>query len=239
MNQDRGSARSHSPNRLLARLPADDYERLLPSLENVHLQRERVLVDPHLPVRKIYFPGGGLSAITIATAAGESAGVAYVGNEGVIGLTACGVTLESAHTAVVEIAGGDAQVMDYSAFERAMGSLPAFEHVIHLYAQAFMQSLMQSVACNALHPIDKRCARCLLDIADRIGGDELPVTHDLLATMLGVRRASVTLATGALHRAGLIDNAPRRIRISDRSHLEAAACECYAVIKAHFFHLLP
>ena len=146
---------------------------------------------------------------------------------------------ESGQTAVVEIADGGAQVMDEKAFQREMDRGAAFKGLIHRYAQAFVESLMQSVACNALHPIEKRCARCLLDIRDRVGGNEFPLTQDVLAAMLGVRRASVTLAAGALHRAGLIDHAHKSIIIRDPAGLEAAACECYARVKGHFARLLP
>lgn len=98
---------------------------------------------------------------------------------------------------------------------------------------------MRSVACNALHPVERRCARCLLDIRDRVGRNELPVTQDTLSEMLGVRRASITLAEGALHRTGLIDHAHKSIVVTDLTGLQAAACECYGVIKGHFARLLP
>jgi len=162
-----------------------------------------------------------------------------VGNEGLIGMSAFGGDPESGQTATVVIGDGEAQVMDVQAFRREMQRGTAFSDLVHHYAQAFIESLMQSVACNALHPVEKRCARCLLDIRDRVGSNEFPLTHDLLASMLGVRRASITLAAGALHRAGLIDHAHKNIAIIDPAGLEAAACECYAVVKGHFARLLP
>jgi len=154
-------------------------------------------------------------------------------------MSAFGGDPESGQTAVIEIVDGDAQVMDTKIFEREVESGTAFKELIHLYAQAVVESLMQSVACNALHPIDKRCARCLLDIRDRIGRNEFPLTHDVLALMLGVRRASVTLAAGALQQSGLIDLGHKSITIRNTAGLEAAACECYALIKGHFARLLP
>jgi CRP-like cAMP-binding protein len=192
-----------------------------------------------VPVRKIYFLGGGVCSIALVTADGQMAGVSMVGNEGCVGMNAFGGDPESGQTAVVEIANGDAQMMDAKVFQREMDRGAAFKDLIHRYAQAFVESLMQSVACNALHPIEKRCARCLLDIRDRVGGSEFPLTQDVLATMLGVRRASVTLATVALHRAGIIDNIHKSIIIRDPAGLEATACECYALVKAHFARLLP
>lgn len=230
---------SSSPNKLLARLPPDDYRRLLPDLETIRLRPKRVLLKPHVPVQKIYFLAGGVCSITHVTADGQMAGVALVGNEGLVGMAAFGGDPESGQTAVVEIGDGDAQVMNARVFHREMNRGTAFTDVIHRYGQAFVESLMQTVACNALHSIEKRCAKCLLDIRDRVGRNEFPLTQDVLATMLGVRRASVTLAIGALHRAGTIDHVHKDIIICDPARLEATTCECYALVKGHFARLLP
>jgi CRP-like cAMP-binding protein len=167
------------------------------------------------------------------------AGVATVGNEGLIGMSAFGGDPESGMSAVVEIADGDAQVMDVKTFRREMERRAALHDLVHRYGQAFVESLMQSVVCNALHPVEKRYARYLLDIRDRLGRSEFPLTQGALANILGVRRASVTVAAGALHRAGLIDHAHKRIVIRDPAGLETAACECYGIIKGHFARLLP
>ena len=229
---------SSSSNKLLARLPPDDYQRLLPNLETIHLRPKRVLLRAHVPVRKIYFLAGGVCSITQVTADGQMAGVAIVGNEGCIGMFGFGDP-ESGQMAVLEIADGDAQALDAKVFHREVDRDRVFKDVIHRYAQAFVEGLMGSVACNALHPVEKRCARCLLEVRDRIGRNEIPLTQEVLATMLGVRRASVTLAAGALHRAKLIDHAHKSITIRDPAGLEAATCECYATIKGHFARLLP
>lgn len=228
-----------SPNKLLARLPPEDYRRLLPDLDTLSLRHGHILLEPHTPTQNNYFLAGGVCSISTVTADGQAAGIAIVGNEGVIGLSAFGGDPESGQTAVVEIAEGDAQVMNQDVFRREMEHRTAFSDLVHRYVQAFVESLMQSVACNALHPVEKRCARCLLDIRDRVGRNEFPLTQDVLADMLGVRRASITLAAGALHRAGLIDHAHKSIVVTDPVGLEAAACECYAVIRGHFTRLLP
>lgn len=230
---------SISPNKLLARLPPDEYRRLLPDLDTIRIRSKRVLLKPHTSVRKLYFLAGGVCSITQVMADGQAAGVALVGNEGLVGMAAFGGDPESGQTAVVEIADGDAQVMDGKVFQREMARQTSFSDLVHRYAQAFVESLMQSVACNALHPIEKRCARYLLDIRDRVGRNEFPMTQDVLASMLGVRRASVTLAVATLHRAGLVDHAHKNIIIRDVAGLEHAACECYALIKGHFARLLP
>lgn len=230
---------SISPNKLLARLPPDEYRRLLPDLDTIRIRSKRVLLKPHTSVRKLYFLAGGVCSITQVMADDQTAGVALVGNEGLVGMAAFGGDPESGQTAVVEIADGDAQVMDVKVFQREMAHQTSFSDLVHRYAQAFVESLMQSVACNALHPIEKRCARYLLDIRDRVGRNEFPMTQDVLASMLGVRRASVTLAVATLHRAGLVDHAHKNIIIGDVAGLEHAACECYALIKGHFARLLP
>jgi CRP-like cAMP-binding protein len=228
-----------SQNKLLARLPPDDYRRLLPVLDTIRLRPKRMLLKPHVPVRRIYFLAGGVCSLSQVTADGQMAGVALVGNEGLVGLAAFGGDPEAGLTAVVEVADSDAQAMDVKVFQREMEHHTAFSDLVHRYAQAFVEGLMQSVACNALHPIEKRCARCLLEIRDRVGRNEFLLTQDVLATMLGVRRASVTLAARALHRAGVIDYAHKHIIIRDLAGLEHAACECYALIKGHFARLLP
>jgi CRP-like cAMP-binding protein len=223
----------HSPNRLLARLPSDDYRRLLPDLEIVGLHSRDVLLEAHVPTRRVYFLGGGACSIVLSTADGEAAGVALIGNEGFVGLSAIGGDSEARESAVLEIAEGDAQAMDVELFRREMDRRSAFTDLMHRYIHAFLQSLMQSVVCNALHSVEQRCARCLLDLRDRLGRDEFPLTQDALGVMLGVRRASITLAEAAFHRAGLVDHGHKRVVIRDPSGLEAASCECYAVVKGH------
>jgi CRP-like cAMP-binding protein len=165
--------------------------------------------------------------------------VATVGNEGFIGINAVFGSNRMLGAALVKIPDGAALAMSISAFQREMKRQGAFSQVINRYAQGFVASLMQSVACNALHSVEERCARWLLTMRDRIGGNDFPLTQEFLAVMLGVRRPSVTLAVGALQRLGLIDYGHRRIVILDRAGLESASCECYAVVKKHFARLLP
>jgi CRP-like cAMP-binding protein len=168
---------------------------------------------------------------------GEVVDVALVGNEGLVGLSGVFKSDIELYESRVRIP-NNAQAMSVTAFWREMERGGPFHDVMTQYAQAFVASLMQSVACNALHPIEKRCARWLLDIHDRMGRAEFPLTQELLATMLGVRRASVTVCAGDLHHGGLIDYGRRRVVIRDRVRLEAISCECYAVVKGHFSRLL-
>jgi CRP-like cAMP-binding protein len=226
------------PNKLLAALPAGECQRLLLELETTSLRPQHVLLKPHVSSNKIYFPGGGVCSVTLGTADGQVAGVAVVGHDGVIGLNAFGGDPESGVTATV-IVDDQMQVMDRSVFVREIARRAAFADLIDRYTQAFSAYLMQSIVCNALHPVERRFARCLLDIRDRVGKNALPLTHAALASILGVRRATVTLCAGSLHRANIVEHSPKHFFIHDPARLENAACECYQTIKRHFARLLP
>jgi CRP-like cAMP-binding protein len=231
--------RPTSRNELLARLPTDDYRRLRPFVDVVPMSTHQILQKAHEPVERIYFPGGGVCSITQVMADGQMAGTAAVGKEGFIGIGALFEGDLENGEALVEIADGDVQVMGVTVFRHEMERRGPFYDVVCRYAHAFVASLAQSVACNALHPVEKRCAKWLLESHDRMGRDAFPLSQEVLANMLGVRRASVTLAAGTLHRAGLIDYSYKRIVIRNRTGLEAASCECYAAVKGYFARLLP
>jgi len=188
---------------------------------------------------KVYFLGGGVCSITLGTSDGQVAGVAMVGKEGVVGLKPFGGDPESGVAAAVEIADGQMQIMNRSVFRREMARRGIFADLIDRYTEAFVAHLMQSVVCNALHPVERRCARCLLEIRDRTGSNILPVTHAALAAMLGVRRATITLCAAGLHRANLVEHSHKHFLIHDPERLEDASCECYRTIKRHFTRLLP
>jgi CRP-like cAMP-binding protein len=232
-------ASSSPPNKILARLPASEYHRLLPALTTTKFRPKRVLLKPHVRSEKIYFLGGGVCSLTQVTADGQVAAVALVGNEGVIGLPEFGGDPESGITAVVDIADADTHVMDLDAFQAEMDRRAGLYDLIGRYTKAFVASLMQSVVCNALHPVDGRCARCLLELRDRVGREEVPLTQYALAGILGVRRATVTLSAAKLQKMGFVTNHQKLIVIRDPAGLESAACECYRVIKDHFARLLP
>jgi CRP-like cAMP-binding protein len=228
-----------SSNKLLARLPAADYQRLYPHFETVPLPFKQVLHRGGEEVRRVYFPGGGVCSITHLMADGRTVEMATVGNEGFVGITACfGGGLEPGE-AIVQMPDGSAQVLDVAVFKAEMERRGALYDVVNRYVQAYMIFLTQSVACNALHSVEERLARWLLMSHDRMAQDDFPLTQEFLAIMLGVRRSSVTLAFGALSRAGLIDHAAKKIRIKSRQGLEAASCECYATVAKHFASLLP
>jgi CRP-like cAMP-binding protein len=228
-----------SRNKLLAALPADEYRRLLPHLKTVALEFKQTLQKADEEIRTIYFPGGGVCSVVTVMEDGRMVEVATVGNEGMIGVTAfLGDELPSGE-AMVQVPEVDAQVMSAAVFKKEIQRRGPFRDVVARYCQAFVALVMQSSACNSLHPVEQRCARWLLMTHDRVGQDEFPLTQEFLAVMLGVRRPTVTIVAGALHKAGLIDYGHRRVVILDRKALEAASCECHRVVKAHFDRLLP
>jgi CRP-like cAMP-binding protein len=220
-----------SANRLLAALPPRDYEEMLPDLLTVSFSEKHVLLDPAVPPSHVYCPCGAVCSLTVLTSDGDMAGVAIVGHEGLIGLSGFSGDSDSNEAAAVVIAEGDLQAIDLAAFRREMEHRPPFRRLVNGYIQAFAESLMQSAACNVLHSVEPRLARCLLELRDRLGRDELPVTQETLAVMLGVRRPSVTLATDSLWRMGLIEHGHKRIVIRDPSGLASACCECYEIVK--------
>jgi len=225
-------------NKLLARLPAEDYGRLAPFLETVRLSSKDVLLGPSAVLQRVYFPEGGVCSMTCMMADGETVDVAAVGNEGLIGVAEILRGDTELHEAVVRIP-TDAQALSVTVFRREIERGGSFSDTMHRYAQAFVATLIQSAACNALHPIEQRCSRWLLDIHDRVGQPEFPLTQELLAAMLGVRRASVTTCAGALQHDGIIDYGRNRMVVRDRARLETTSCECYAATRRYFASLLP
>jgi CRP-like cAMP-binding protein len=157
--------------------------------------------------------------------------VATVGREGLVGIAAVFGAPVSSGEAFVQVAAEPAAVMGIEAFRREMERRGAFFDRVTKYSQAFVNMLMQSVACNGLHSAEQRCCRWLLMTHDRIAQDEFPLTHEFLAIMLGVRRPTVTLVMAELTRAGIISHVRGHIRIVDRKALEQAACECYRNIR--------
>lgn len=238
MQTKRVSTSRISSNKLLASLPAADNRRLLSVLDSISLPFQHVLLKPDDTIQMIYFPGSGVYSITQVMKNGRILEVATVGNEGFIGINALFGGDRWLTGALVKVPDDAARVMSVSAFQREMNRRGPFSKLINRYAQGFVVLLMQSVACNALHSVEQRCARWLLTTRDRVGHNEFPLTQEFLAVMLGVRRPTVTLTVGTLQRAGLINYGHKRMVVLDRAGLEAASCECYAVVKKHFDRLL-
>jgi CRP-like cAMP-binding protein len=234
----RAKSNGLSGNKLLAALPAGEYLRLQPMLSIVPLTLGQVLEGIGARSRFVYFPAGGLCSMVAVMEDGRMAEVAAVGNEGMIGVHAFFGMASSSCDTVVQVPGAYAYAMAARIFEREMQRHGPFYDLVSRYVQALVGFLIQSAACNGLHTADQRCARWLLQSHDRVGKDTFRLTQELLAVMLGVRRATVTMIAQQLQKAGLIVLQRRVVTILDRAGLEGVTCECYAVARAHLDRML-
>jgi CRP-like cAMP-binding protein len=223
-------------NRLLANLPAEDFQRLLPDLKTIPLTARQVLLKRREPIRHVFFPNSGMCSVTSMMQNGTAVEVATVGDEGMVGIGAffAGDTMPG--ESMVQVSEGDtsAERMTVDAFRREVSRRGALHDALSRYSHATLALLMQSTACMALHHVNERCCRWLLMTHDRIRADEFTLSHEFLAMMLGSTRPTVTLVAGTLQKAGLIRYKHARVTILDRAGLEAASCECYATVKAEF-----
>ena len=230
--------RATEQNRLLRALPADEYAHLLPHLEPVQLGMRQVVWPSDSRIRSVYFPRTCVLSLLTPVENEDPVESATIGCEGMAGTP---VVLGAYTTAVLAIAQvpGDAARMDAARLvEWLRPGVGALFPLLLRYAQALQEQTAQSVACNRRHGIDERCARWLLMTQDRVGADRFPLTHEFLAYMLGVRRASVTVAAGMLQQAGLIRYARGKVTVLDRERLEAASCECYAIVRRKYEQLV-
>lgn len=224
-------------NRLLARLPPKEYQRLLPLLRLVPLKLKHVLNEPGSSILHVHFPIlGVVSAVTVMQD-GRSIEVATIGNEGMVGLTAFLGYEESPNRMIVQV-NGEALRMDADTLRVETTGASPLQIVLRRYHVAFHYQMSQAVACNGLHTVEQRCCRWLLMTHDRAQTDEFILTHEFLSHMLGVRRVSVTLVLKPLQDAGLIRNHRGRITVLDRKRLEARACECYQTVRDEYDRLL-
>jgi len=224
-------------NRLLAALPAEDYQRLLPHFKLVSLPLEHGLFDPDEPPEYVYFPHQCAASIVCTMADGMTAEVGIVGREGMVGVQAVLGGGVMPYRAFVQIA-GDATRMPAHCLKAEFDRGGAVQKLLLRYFQAFLTQTSQTAACNRLHMLEARFARWLLMSADAIGKDDLYTTQEFAAQMLGVRRAGVTEVAGSLQRLGLIRYARGRVTILDRNGLEEISCECYPMVRNEFDRLL-
>ena len=225
--------------RILLALEPKERERLLAVTSPVSLEPKQILLNGGEHIDTVYFPDNAVVSLLMTMDDGTTVEVANIGNEGIVGVSAfLGVdTLGAQESYQVEVP-GQARAMDIATFIKAAGRDP-LRSVVERYVQAQFIQVAQRMACVALHSIPERCSRWLLLTHDRVGDREFPLTQEFLAQMLGVRRASVTAAAGALQNAGLISYSRGRVTILDREGLENAACECYGIIRSEFERLVP
>ena len=194
-------------------------------------------MDADSPLGHLFFPDSGVVSVVAVYANGSIIEMATIGREGCSGVQAIFGAKSSSVRLLVQIPGSAAKI-SRAAFTRAMASMPSFRGLMNAYAQAFLEQVMVSVACNGAHSLKERLARWLLMMRDRGDEDALLITQNLLAEMLGVQRPSITNATRELERAGLIEQGRRQVTILDRQGLTKASCECYQLVRERVaFHL--
>jgi len=225
-------------NQLLAALPAAEWERWLPQLESVEMPLGQVLYESGTTLSHVYFPLTAIVSLLYVMENGASAEIAVVGNEGIVGISLFMGGESTPSRAVVQSAGYglrlNAQTMK-DEFNRAGPVL----HLLLRYTQALITQMAQTAVCNRHHSLDQQLCRWLLLSLDRLQGNDLVMTQELIANMLGVRREGVTEAALKLQKVGLIRYARGRISVLDRAGLEQRTCECYAVVKNEYDRLLP
>lgn len=225
-------------NLLLASLPAEDLQRVRPHLETMYLEQRTRLFEPGRPFRDVYFPETAVVSLINALADDVSVEVGTAGCEGMAGLALFLADGISPVIAVVQVPGVVSR-MSAETFTMLTRMPGAFHDVMLRYAAAFLGQVAQTAACNARHLVDQRCARWLLMTHDRVQGDHLPLTHEFLAFMLGVRRAGVSVAMHELQQAGVITYNRGAVQVLDRARLESISCECYQAVREYFSRLLP
>jgi CRP-like cAMP-binding protein len=233
---------SHKPaestgNRLLARLPPEEYEHLLPHLEHVSFALGEVVYESGERQSYIYFPTTVIISLLYLMENGSSAEMGVAGCEGLVGVALFMGGNTVPNRAVVQSA-GDAFRMKTKVLQEEFARGGMFQRLLLRYTQALMTQMSQTAVCNRLHTVDQQLCRWLLLSRDRLNTDELVMTQELIANMLGVRREGVTHAAGRLQESGLISYVRGRITILDRRGLEAAVCECYKVVKDEYDRLL-
>jgi len=231
---------AHHPrqNHLLAALPASDFDRLQAGLKLVTLPLGDVLYESGSQLRHVYFPTDSIVSLLYLMADGASAEIAVVGNEGIIGVSLFMGGETTPSRAVVQSA-GHAYKLTGNSLKEEFNHGGAMQHLLLRYTQALLTQMAQTAVCNRHHSLDQQLCRWLLLSLDRLSGNDLVMTQELIANMLGVRREGVTEAAGNLQTAGLIKYSRGHITVVDRAGLEARTCECYAVVKKESDRLLP
>jgi CRP-like cAMP-binding protein len=235
---DRRQAPGALQNQLLASLPAAVLSRLEPSLELVSMQLGEVLYESGTQPSHVYFPTTAIVSLLYVMEDGSSAEIAVVGNEGIVGVALFMGGETTPSRGIVQCAGHAYRLKGQHLKEEFMRAAD-LQHVLLRYTQALLTQMAQTAVCNRHHSVDQQLCRWLLLTFDRLPSNELTMTQELIANMLGVRREGVTEAAGKLQKAGLIRYNRGRITIIDRAGLEARSCECYAVVKGEFDRLLP
>lgn len=224
-------------NKLLAALPASDYQRLVPHLKLVSLEVPQILYQAGEPIAQVYFPDQGAVSIVTTMEDGSTVEAGIVTNQGMVGIPVILGDNSTTTTAFVQVSGA-AMRMNADVLKSEFNRGGAIQTLLLSYVQALYSELAQGSACNRLHTLEERLARWLLTVSDRLESEDFPLTQEFLSQMLGVRRSGVTVAASTLSRAGMISYHRGHISILNREDLEATSCECYRVIQNEFARLL-
>jgi CRP-like cAMP-binding protein len=224
-------------NQILAALPPAERERLYPHLKRVEMPFGMVLYESGVVLRHIYFPVDSIVSLLYVLNNGASAEIAVVGNEGAVGVSLFMGGETTPSRAVVQSA-GSAYRLSRARLKEEFNRHGQLLHVLLRYTQSLITQMAQTAVCNRHHALDQQLCRWLLLSLDRLDSNELRVTQELIASMIGVRREGVTEAAGRLQKLGVIRYSRGKITVLDRARLEALSCECYAVVKAETDRLL-
>lgn len=230
----------HTPkqNHLLAALPADDYVRLLPDLELTPMPLGWAVYESGGHLGYVYFPITSIVSLLYVMETGASAEIAISGNEGLVGISLFMGGESTPSRAVVQSAGHGYR-LKASVLKKEFALGGALQYLALRYTQALITQMAQTAVCNRHHSLDQQLCRWLLLSLDRMKTNDLVMTQELIANMLGVRREGVTEAAGHLQETGLIQYSRGHIKVLDRARLEKRVCECYAVVKKEYDRLLP
>ena len=226
-----------SPNRLLASLSSEVFSALAPQLKTVELKFGDVVAEAGATIRRVYFPYAGVISLVVELDVGAMIETAMVGRDGALNAASALDGRVSLNKGIVQLA-GSAGTLEVDQLRRLANEFEVFRALLIRHEQVLFAQSQQSAACNASHTVEARMCRWLLHMRDLADSDDLMLTQDFLAQMLGVRRPSVSLIANALQKAGLIKYRRGRIRVLDVNGLKKGACECYGAVKAHYKRLL-
>jgi CRP-like cAMP-binding protein len=228
---------SKSPNRLLASLPANIFSAISPHLKIVELKFGDVVADAGSPIRQVYFPYSGVISLVVELHVGTMIETAMVGRDGALNAAPALDGRVSLNKGIVQVA-GSAGTIEVNRLRRLANEFEPLRAILIRHEQVLFAQSQQSAACNASHSVEARMCRWLLYMRDLAGSEDLVLTQEFLAQMLGVRRPSVSLVANTLQKAGLIKYSRGRVRLLDIKGLQKGACECYGTVKAHYQRLL-
>jgi CRP-like cAMP-binding protein len=224
-------ATPHSSNSVLASLAAPDLDALLPHLRLIDLPQEMVLFQAGDAINRVIFPHSGIVSLVVELASGEMIEAAMIGREGVVGGVSALNSTVSISRAIIQI-GGAASAVETDHVRHLAGESAEFRATLIRHEQVLLAQAQQSAACNAIHTIEARLSRWLLRCRDLVGSEDLPLTQEFIAQMLGVRRTSVSIVANTLQQAGLIRYKRGHIRLLDLEALRESTCECYWTVKS-------